>query len=458
MPLQAAIPKYLHKHLTHQDIPPGHRFGLYFKVWQENWSKTDSEKTEALRTVTSLSPACVKLAEALQQRQQANAVAHDNLGYFAAVSTSPFMTGIGNEHPLENGFAFLNPYGLPYLPGSSVKGILRMAAEELALGLYGDSAGWDMLAVWWLFGFEAGSAYLSGQRRTIDVLDEELARRRQAYQAWVKQADYDKTVLDKLIDATITKANERKRYQENPHDYFAALSDDISLQGALCFWDVYPQSKNLAMDILTPHHMGYFQGDNAPHDSEQPIPNVLLTIPPNSQFNFYCTGNTARLPAALQQNWQALLQTAFAYAFDWLGFGAKTAVGYGQMKQDNKALTEWQNRQHEHAQAAEREKKKQQREKELAAFSPLAQEFLRDMEQGNWQNDKNAFSTNTVIENWLEKLNENPDAEIIARLNELFNTHFPGLRQDPDKVQGKKQKPVFSDRQRKLAKKLNSLQ
>ena len=42
-----------------------------------------------------------------------------------ARAIAPFTTGLGTPIPLKNGFAFLNPYGLPYLPGSGVKGVLR---------------------------------------------------------------------------------------------------------------------------------------------------------------------------------------------------------------------------------------------------------------------------------------------------------------------------------------------
>ena len=42
------------------------------------------------------------------------------------------------EHPLENGFAFLQPYGLPYLAGSGVKGVLRQTARLLAENAFGE--------------------------------------------------------------------------------------------------------------------------------------------------------------------------------------------------------------------------------------------------------------------------------------------------------------------------------
>jgi len=339
---KAAIPSYMDKHLASQDIPPGHRFGLYFPVWKDDWAKADSEKTGALKKATSLSDASIKLAKALQQRQKTIALQNDALGYFPAISTSPLMTGIGNEHPLENGFAFLNPYGLPYLPGSSIKGVLRVAAEELALGLYGDTEDWDMLKVWWLFGFDSGSAFLSTKSKphNIDVLDEEVERRRQAYQDWVKKAEYNQDGFYQFIKATVDR-KARAMFLANPELFFSKQPEDLSNQGALRFWDVYPQSKSLEMDILTPNHGGYFQGNNSPHDSEQPNPNVFFTVPSKSQFDFYCSCEIEKLPKDLQEKWQKLIESAFVYAFDWLGFGAKTAVGYGQMKNEPEAIQSW---------------------------------------------------------------------------------------------------------------------
>lgn len=40
-------------------------------------------------------------------------------------TTSRFVTGLGRRHPVENGFAWHSTLGVPYLPGSSVKGMVR---------------------------------------------------------------------------------------------------------------------------------------------------------------------------------------------------------------------------------------------------------------------------------------------------------------------------------------------
>lgn len=84
------------------------------------------------------------LMKGLLDRQTAFVVTYpdESILRLDAIAVSPFTTGLGNEHPLENGFAFLNPYGLPYLPGSGVKGVLRRAARELASGDWGDAKGW----------------------------------------------------------------------------------------------------------------------------------------------------------------------------------------------------------------------------------------------------------------------------------------------------------------------------
>lgn len=42
-----------------------------------------------------------------------------------------FVTGLGLEHPVENGFAWHPTLGTPYLPGTSFKGLVRSWAENL---------------------------------------------------------------------------------------------------------------------------------------------------------------------------------------------------------------------------------------------------------------------------------------------------------------------------------------
>lgn len=320
----AAVPDYLGQDFT--QASPGMRFGPYFKVWSSLPQATinPGDKTAALKaaaTLTSNDQAC---QAALIARQELFAQAQPAATRLTldAVAIAPFMTGLGIEHPLENGFAFLNPYGLPYLPGSGVKGVLRAAASELASGDWGDTAGWHADAIDALFG----------------------------------PAPVD-TTQGKIGDST---------------------DDPKRRRGALVFWDVIPDigaGKSLQLDIMTPHQSHYYQDATPPHDSGQPNPIVLLSVPPSSRFRFHVQCRPGLLrntqPQLLDNNaWQHLLEAAFQHAFDWLGFGAKTAVGYGHMAIDEQA----QQQRRKQAAIAEREQT-------LAALSEdqRALECLREL-------------------------------------------------------------------------------
>lgn len=60
------------------------------------------------------------------------------------VCAGNFVTGMGNAHPLENGFAWHHTLGAPYLPGSAVKGLARAVVETAYAGT--DQA--DVLRRW----------------------------------------------------------------------------------------------------------------------------------------------------------------------------------------------------------------------------------------------------------------------------------------------------------------------
>lgn len=52
-------------------------------------------------------------------------------GYYLIAETDwRFVSGLGNGHPFETGFTWHRTLGAPYLPGSSVKGLIRAWAED----------------------------------------------------------------------------------------------------------------------------------------------------------------------------------------------------------------------------------------------------------------------------------------------------------------------------------------
>ncbi len=299
----AAVPAYLGNDFS--QASPGMRFGMYLPLWgvdsrsgellwtthdlkyeargvqREIRALADQNKTAALRHALRLNRSDLATMVALAGRQAAAAAPLAALGQLLVIqaeAVAPFTTGLGNEHPLENGFSFLDPYGLPYLPGSGVKGVLRQSARELAGHDWGDDQGWNERAIESLFG------------KTGNDADAELQR------------------------------------------------------GALMFWDVIPQIDGdaLQVEVMTPHQSHYYQNGQTPHESGQPNPINFLTVPPRSKFAFHVQCDLpflARIAPELahEGRWQQLLTAALTHAFQWLGFGAKTAVGYGAMREDEAA-------------------------------------------------------------------------------------------------------------------------
>ncbi|MCK2127762.1 type III-B CRISPR module RAMP protein Cmr6 [Thauera aromatica] len=307
-----ALPDYLGNNARFDDCPPGHRFGLYFDGWTDSFALPRDGKTGLFRKVANALPAHSRAAlDALCRRQRTLA---DGLGdtvfSHPARLTAPLSTGLGNEHPLENGFAFLTPHGLPYLAGSGVKGVIRRAAEELVSGEWGGSAGWTKGAIRILFG----------------------------------------------------------PGEDDPE------RDTHARRGALMFWDLFfrPADERrplLSVEIMTPHHTDYLQKNSTPHANGQPNPIPFLAVAAGCECTLYVQCHPALIPAdaaALRNDWQNLLAAAIEHAGDWLGFGAKTAVGYGRIGIDPKVQAARAAR-HE-AEAAQR--RAQEAEAALAGMPP----------------------------------------------------------------------------------------
>ncbi len=307
MPI-AAVPEYLGKDF--KTASPGQRFGIYLPIWtvrvdQEGdvrkraeaksregdevaallgqgmdsaiaalrkrerkplaglWDKNDFASRQSWKEVCAFTTEDAKRMQALLIRQQAQSctISTDQLLRLHATAVAPFTTGLGNEHPLENGFAFLNPYGLPYLPGSGVKGVLRAAAQELASGEWGTSD-WE---------------------HSKDHL-----KRHEVHEREKKDEKKGKHLFN-ASDIDVLFGSE-------------ALEGENHLRGVLSFWDVIPQieGNSLMVEIMTPHQSHYYQlkeaaGSTTPHDSGSPNPISFLTVPPLSKFAFHVVCDSTRL-------------------------------------------------------------------------------------------------------------------------------------------------------------------
>lgn len=193
-----------------------------------------------------------------------------------------FVIGMGNDHPTENGFTWHPTLGVPYLPASSVKGLVR---------------GW----LEWQWGQEALQKNGDAQKR------------RQLLQWFGSE------------------------HKESEHQVANQQA------GWFIFFDALPtEPVTLGADVMTPHYgkwyeqvddeKKYIQADTVPADWHSPVPVTFLTVK-KATFQFGVAvraglkdGEKNAAQAALPQ-----VMAILGEALEWAGAGAKTATGYGRM-------------------------------------------------------------------------------------------------------------------------------
>ena len=176
-----------------------------------------------------------------------------------------------HETVTEGSVLLHHPYGVPYLPGSGLKGVLRHRLER------------DHPA-------ETG-------KEKAGLADELLGRQDR------KLGDLA-SVVD-LLDALWVP--------ERPPD-------------------LSPEWSPLALDVVTPHHPKYYTASSGerqpPTDYDEPKPVHRLTVAPGARF--LLVAEVADTPGA--RDWLAELVDAYLLpALEEDGFGAWTSVGYGRL-------------------------------------------------------------------------------------------------------------------------------
>ncbi len=325
------IPQYLENNVQPQS--PALAFGMFFDGWVQQRGQLkvgDSRRHEAFKVIREAGASTFAKDVGKALRARTESLLHgtgDGTLTWTGTLSAPLAIGLGNEHPLENGFTFTVPHGLPTIPGSSVKGTLRRAAEELAL-LEEDSKGWTLSDVWYVFGYDA-NADLEVKAHDPEVF------------AWIRPL---------VVDAieSIWRKDERPTFEDALHVLVKPKASDLSgeyktlvrsihYRGALVCHDAVVAPK-LRTDVMTPHYGAYYKGDGPPSDDGSPTPIQFLTIEPGARITVALEWkpplwpDDARSPGIDKHGWQALMRAALDHAGEWVGFGAKTAVGYGRVR------------------------------------------------------------------------------------------------------------------------------
>ncbi|WP_147545840.1 type III-B CRISPR module RAMP protein Cmr6 [Rubeoparvulum massiliense] len=253
-----------------KNTPPNQcHIGLWFDKFCNKWSINDKEwilgeqKIKWIETVTNFSMegnkygkagSSSKIKDTIERMKKLSLT--KNAKYIHMKTMGRFVTGLGLPNPIENGFVWHPTLGIPYLPASSIKGVVRAWAEN-----YTETS---TASINRIFGF-----------------------------------------TDQLTSSV----------------------------GSVIFFDGLPcKPVSLEADIMTPHYNSYYQDpSNPPVDSMSPIPIPFLTVAPGTTFIFIvaprCLGKESLADIDQVLKWMV-------DAFQYIGAGAKTAVGYGRFEID----------------------------------------------------------------------------------------------------------------------------
>ena len=240
--------------------------------------KADTENIPNLKNKSDkvfASPFVRKEIERKQEKQKSymNFLKSQGIQTFSitAKTVSPFITGLGSGHPTETGMLLDRNIGIPYIPASSVKGVLRLA-------------------------------------HAVNIAD--------------GRTEIPESELEKYFGTSDQK-------QKNKY------------KGELIVFDAYPaEVPYLKVDIMNPHYSNYYSGKGnvQPMETESPNPIKFLAVQQGAKFVF----NYAFIPLKNDEKCFALSETEikeiesmFSTAFEKVGFGGKTSIGYGRFERIN---------------------------------------------------------------------------------------------------------------------------
>jgi CRISPR-associated protein Cmr6 len=197
----------------------------------------------------------------------------NNLEKFEAETSWRLVIGLGASHPQETSMTLHHIYGIPYIPGSAIKGVTRH---------------WAVLK------------FADNNRKNNEKLEDAIKRIAGALESGNDlNIEVNKITFKDLIEIFGTQKQ----------------------KGKVIFFDAYPVGEiKLKIDIMNPHYPKYYSEGQAPTDWQNPVPIKFLTVE-DTKFQFYLVSKNEDL---LKKS-SDLLKEALKYH----GIGAKTSLGYG---------------------------------------------------------------------------------------------------------------------------------
>jgi CRISPR-associated protein Cmr6 len=138
-PVRAAVAASVNAFRRDSSCHLGLAFSKYVDVWSDKWTLKDDAKRRFLQKVVDLNAAMrggegealLAAARCRFNRLVDSLVRQQWIPQRTVVSTSwRLVSGLGISHPFETGFVFHHTLGVPFMPGSSVKGAARAWVRE----------------------------------------------------------------------------------------------------------------------------------------------------------------------------------------------------------------------------------------------------------------------------------------------------------------------------------------
>jgi CRISPR type III-B/RAMP module RAMP protein Cmr6 len=190
-------------------------------------------------------------------------------------------------------------FGLPYIPGSAVKGIARHSALWNIKELNQDKREDALITFAKTFGFG-----------TVET------RHPKSDLAWALDDRQDKLKFEQFVDRL--KAETKAM--------------DNSLQGGISFFPAYPISPDakIVVDLTNAHYPDYYRSQNLRDLSkENPRPNPFPVVEKGTSFSFLAVVNGTGFQHSNPSGLLEIAKDSLSHALTRNGVGAKTAAGYG---------------------------------------------------------------------------------------------------------------------------------
>jgi CRISPR-associated protein Cmr6 len=223
------------------------------------------------------------------------------------------IIGLGASHPQETSMTLHHIYGIPYIPGSAVKGVIRhwkilKKFSELDISEFEQINCLEKI-------LEMADLDNKDENKRDDKLSKEDFKKKFRVKNKDKYIEPD----DKLYDFLISKQEFIRNFQR--------LFGTQQKKGELIFMDALPvEDINLKIDIMNPHYPDYYGKGEPPADWQNPTPIKFLTVE-NTKFQFYILSRSRN--NELLDISKKLLQEALKEH----GIGAKTSLGYGILEE-----------------------------------------------------------------------------------------------------------------------------